>query len=135
MINSLTLYTFSAFTDSMLTTLINEIDTTRVLILVVSKGGFILALSLIYRLNPRSEFLFKKNEVIAIIAIFLSSLLVALYILTTQLEIEIRNHKSSTIYFISAIFGLLIINIFTYVSYLAIEKENKKRIEYGKYYI
>ncbi|WP_310602861.1 GHKL domain-containing protein [Anaerosporobacter sp.] len=129
-INSVSLYIFSTVTSSSMTHLINEKDGTRVLLLVVTKGSFILAMSLIARLSPKSDFIFKKNEVLAIIAIFISSYFISMFILDKQMSVDYVENNSNNIYFMFAVLGLLVINVFTYLSYLKIEKDNREKIQY-----
>lgn len=129
-INSVSLYTLSMITSSSMNMLIIERNTTRVLLLVITKGGFILAMALIARVNPKSDFVFKKNEVISIISIFISSLLVSVFIFDKQLKEGIVESKGSKIYFILAVLGLVVINVLTFISYLKIEKDNREKIQY-----
>lgn len=129
-INSVTLYVFSIITNSTMNTLIFERNATRLLLLVITKGSLILSMSLIGRLSPKSSFIFKKNEVIAIISIFFSSLLISVFIFDKETKLGIEEYNSSNLYFIMAVFGLIIINVLTYVSYLKIEKDNKEKIQY-----
>ena len=129
-INSVSLYVFSIITNSSMNTLIFERDATRALLLIITKGSLILSMSLIARLSPKSSFVFKKSEVVAIISIFFSSLLVSVFIFDKETKIGIEEYNSSNIYFIMAVLGLIIINVLTYMSYLKIEKDNKERIQY-----
>lgn len=129
-INSVSLYILSMITSTTMSMLIIERDTTRILLLVITKGGFILAMALIARINPKSDFVFKKNEVLSIISIFISSLLVSIFIFDKQLKIGQIETKGSKIYFILAVFGLVIINVLTFLSYLKIEKDNREKIQY-----
>ena len=129
-INSVSLYAFSIITNSSMNTLIFERNATRALLLIITKGSLILSMSLIARLSPKSSFVFKKSEVVAIISIFFSSLLVSVFIFDKETKIGIEEYNSSNIYFIMAVLGLIIINVLTYMSYLKIEKDNKERIQY-----
>lgn len=129
-INSVSIYTLSTITSSTMNTLIIERNTTRVLLLVITKGGFILAMALIARLNPKSDFIFKKNEVISIISIFVSSLLVSVFIFDKQIKVGAMETEGSKTYFIMAVLGLVIINVLTFMSYLKIEKDNREKIQY-----
>ncbi|WP_167955725.1 sensor histidine kinase [Anaerosporobacter faecicola] len=110
--------------------LVQQHDVIRMLILGITKGGFILGISLIAKLSPRSDFAFKKSEIVAILLIFLSSLLVSSFIFVKQTYSISYLDKDTDIFFILAVLGLIIINILTYVSYLKIEKENKAHIKY-----
>ena len=129
-INTVVLYVFSVLTSTTMRNLIFERNATRVFLLVITKGSFILAMSLIARLSPKSDFMFKKNEIVAILSIFISSLLISGFIFEKQIKLEVEGDNGSVLYFILAVFGLIVINVLTYVSYLKIEKDNKERIQY-----
>ena len=129
-INSLSLYILSMITNSAMNMLIIERDNTGILLLVITKGGFILVMALIARINPKSDFIFKKNEVISIISVFISSLLVSVFIFDKQLKVGQIETKGSKLYFILAVLGLVIINVLTFLSYLKIEKDNREKIQY-----
>lgn len=129
-INSVSLYVFSMITRYSMNMLIVERDTTRILLLVITKGSFILAMALITKINPKSDFVFKKNEVISMISIFISSLLVSIFIFDKQLKVGESESKGSKIYFILAVIGLVVINVLTFISYLQIEKDNREKIQY-----
>ncbi|MBS5934714.1 MAG: GHKL domain-containing protein [Clostridiales bacterium] len=129
-INTVVLYVFSVLTSTTMKTLIFERNAIRVLLLVITKGSFILAISLISRLSPKSDFMFKKNEIVAILSIFVSSLLISGFIFDKQIKLEVDGDNGSILYFISAVFGLIVINVLTFLSYLKIEKDNKEKIQY-----
>lgn len=129
-INSVAIYLFSAFTNISMNNLIVEKNGIRALLVVITKGGFILAMSLIARLSPKSDFMFKKSEVVAIISVFASSLLVSGFIFDKQMRTNTEEDNGSYIYFILAIIGLIVINVLTYLSYLKIEKDNREKIQY-----
>ncbi|WP_455715673.1 sensor histidine kinase [Anaerosporobacter sp.] len=128
-INSVTLYVVSVFTNTAMNLLVNSDNITVLMLVIVTKGILILAVSLIARLSPKSNFVFKKNEIICILLIFVSTFLISVYIFNNQIKIEDK-YKSNNIYFILAIIGLIVINILTYVSYIKIEKDNSEKIKY-----
>lgn len=129
-INSVTLYMFSFFTNIEMRDLIGERNVTELLFIVVTKGTFILVMSLISRLSPKSDIVFKKSEIISIILIFISSFLISVYLFDNQIKIENVKYKGNNMYFFMAIVGLVVINVLTYVTYMKIEKDNSEKVKY-----
>lgn len=129
-INALTLYLFSYISGESIRELLSGSGTIFWTIIIITKGSLLFVTSFIIRLSPRSDFVFKKSEVISIISIFFASLLIALFIFNNQVRKEEVIKPSSNIYFVLALGGLVVINILTFVSYLKIERDNKERIKY-----
>lgn len=129
-INSVILYMFSIFTNIEMHDLVGERNVTELLFIVVTKGTFILVMSLISRLSPKSDFLFKKSEIISIILIFISTFLISIYIFDNQIRIKNIKYKGNNMYFFMATVGLVVINVLTYVTYMKIEKDNSEKVKY-----